>query len=84
MIFAGHYELLIIGGYLYKSGSITPFLGSLIHILGSLHMNTSCYFLSLYKEVDAKYMALKIMTPGLKQEVVSQQQAIVKKAKEEL
>jgi hypothetical protein len=59
-------------------------MGSLIHILGSLHMNTPCYFLSLYKEVDAKHMALKIMTSGLKQEIVSQQQAIIKKAKEEL
>ncbi|KAG1625366.1 hypothetical protein G6F44_012685 [Rhizopus delemar] len=67
-----------------KKDNDVSHMGSLIHILGSLHMNTPCYFLSLYKEVDAKHMALKIMTSGLKQEIASQQQAIIKKAKEEL
>lgn len=28
LIFAGHYELLIVGEYIHRHGSITPFLGS--------------------------------------------------------
>lgn len=35
-------------------------MGSLIHILGTIHMKTPCYFLSMYKEVEAKHLALKI------------------------
>ncbi|KAI9470116.1 MAG: hypothetical protein EXX96DRAFT_588863 [Benjaminiella poitrasii] len=45
-----------------KKGNDVSHMGSLIHILDSLHMNTPCYFLSPYKEVDAKAMALKTMT----------------------
>lgn len=41
-ISAGHYELLIIGGYLYKSGSITPFLGSSTSKYNLLENNTTC------------------------------------------
>lgn len=67
-----------------KKDNHVSHIGFLIHILGSLHTNISCYFLSLHKEVDAKDMALKIMKSGLKQEIVSQQQAIIKQAKGEL
>lgn len=57
---------------------------SLIGIIAKVEVKAPCFFLSMYSEAEAKKIALKIMTDGLKKHITEQHNHIIGSAAKSL